>query len=1193
MEFRMDGYQKRFFSANKLFLSFFSVFYMATTFGMQVPGYPWPIFPLFPEQDAHYEIKSKKGVMSLRVNNSSRSEKIPYFEKRNFTQMEQLALQLAQSDIDQQKEPAQRFTVQGSAYVQYLQQRNHILTTIFNVLHKSIDAQLVLPTLQYDIKNQPTISSQLNDIFNKSLRELCDTSFAQDGQLKVLTQKDYEKIAYTLGVYLLQFLPDQECLKIVRQAEQAGIKGFKEFREFLESWSLSLKLTQEAIKDVWKKGVNFFTDSDAKHQQAIIDNQFNTDLNKIRNLYQESQFEEAHEIIDEYRERFRKKRRANTITDAEREQELLLARYRRQLIKHSQPMQRLQAIKDSSNSDVVQQVSIQVENQLIRHKTESDVTQQLVSSLYDIPANSLQSDENKEFKAAYDLFFNKKGLPTLFNYNDQALAHATIPAELQNVGHAKERMLLFKLASIKSTDAQFNKFLGSLISQLSAGMADTTNGHIYRVITQACYNALVNDKVSQTILDCPSFFQTPSSAQMRKLYDKTLDHVKTILTSIEQGSVEQQVCLEEALEALHRTWQRAIKGDKKAQEYLNNDFLSATSFLTEEAVMMDSLSTDSYLESTVWSEELNKQQVDLLITNNHSPINYEQFEKYKNLINILKSSEKTPHLDFIEQLIDDGDENTRAIKSFCADALEQWSDAQTTAARELAATAFLYGEIAYNHAQQNDNTIVSQYIELGRELLKYAQAAGNVVHRKAKNIYEQFNNALIYSDHFLSFAAKSLAHSTHLLIDGVNRFNSIVTAGNFRLPWEQLTMEEIIRTEPEFRMQKMQELLDDGVDLSELYSPEMMSAICFMASIACKNMPLFQIANKGLTLVALAGISMHFGTFFKLTGPQMLEVLLDGAIDMVLHNKFFGAAANKFDQLRKRSDEFGKLMRAAQKAGKTDVVNYCKQEIAKINKAGEVLKKAGEHLVSNMVESHGQPPTGNTNKTPWPNTPCHTIVNEFLKHRDLLEKKYGAQTVKEAIDYFNLDDAQKITTLTKRNIAAGAKETVVQQIEHMVQDIIDLDKDQRWKPLRFDIGKGKCDANSLEEVLIARKAEQNGLLPKIKCRDTRANAGDFIDVNGQSWDVKGMRSYSSPTQEYIFNKNEARKFVNSINNELAKPTNENIILNVSHLTQQDAKYLFETIKNKVPSNHLKRIIVVDRFTEMYNSCNFSQFLNEI
>ncbi len=88
-------------------------------------------------------------------------------------------------------------------------------------------------------------------------------------------------------------------------------------------------------------------------------------------------------------------------------------------------------------------------------------------------------------------------------------------------------------------------------------------------------------------------------------------------------------------------------------------------------------------------------------------------------------------------------------------------------------------------------------------------------------------------------------------------------------------------------------------------------------------------------------------------------------------------------------------MRAAQKAGKTDVVNYCKQEIAKINKAAKDLQKVGEHLVSNIIESHGQPP-----KVQWPKTPCPTIVNEFLKHRDLLEKKYGAQTVKEAIDYF-------------------------------------------------------------------------------------------------------------------------------------------------------------------------------------------------
>ncbi len=208
----------------------------------------------------------------------------------------------------------------------------------------------------------------------------------------------------------------------------------------------------------------------------------------------------------------------------------------------------------------------------------------------------------------------------------------------------------------------------------------------------------------------------------------------------------------------------------------------------------------------------------------------------------------------------------------------------------------------------------------------------------------------------------------------------------------------------------------------------------------------------------------------------------------------------------------------------------------------------------------------------------------------MLEKKYGTQAVKEIINICNLDDAQKITTLTKRNIAAAAKETVVQQIEHMVQDIIDLDKDQRWKPLRFDAGKnGKCDLGSIEEALVARIAELKGLIPTIRCRDPRANAGDFIDIKGQSWDVKSPRSYAPLTNEYIFDKT-FKGFMDKFKNDLLKKPQENIILNVSYLTNQDMIRLCNKLNGKLSQSDLQRIIVIDRFTPLNNEMDFAKFL---
>lgn len=168
-----------------------------------------------------------------------------------------------------------------------------------------------------------------------------------------------------------------------------------------------------------------------------------------------------------------------------------------------------------------------------------------------------------------------------------------------------------------------------------------------------------------------------------------------------------------------------------------------------------------------------------------------------------------------------------------------------------------------------------------------------------------------------------------------------------------------------------------------------------------------------------------------------------------------------------------------------------------------------------------------------------------------------------------IEEAKSILNLDYDNILLNRKDPVG-LLESTIKDLQKIDSNPRWKNFRFDPAKNyKCDFGTIEEAIAGIACEEQGLLRNLT-RDTRASAGEFIDSLQQAWDVKTAKSYSL-NGHYIFNKN---TFSESLKSELLKLTNENLIINVTHLIESDHKLLYELLQ-EFSKNEIKRIIIVD------------------
>jgi hypothetical protein len=121
--------------------------------------------------------------------------------------------------------------------------------------------------------------------------------------------------------------------------------------------------------------------------------------------------------------------------------------------------------------------------------------------------------------------------------------------------------------------------------------------------------------------------------------------------------------------------------------------------------------------------------------------------------------------------------------------------------------------------------------------------------------------------------------------------------------------------------------------------------------------------------------------------------------------------------------------------------------------------------------------------------------------------------------------------------------------------------DPRWNDLSQDPAhNGKVTENSKTEADIGLSLEHDGRLPGPIVRDP-TGASEFIDANGQHWDVKSPQSYYPGTTNKIppkkggftLDPNNKKNFQNKVDSQLQG--DENVIINTQNMDPADAQAL--------------------------------------
>ena len=116
-----------------------------------------------------------------------------------------------------------------------------------------------------------------------------------------------------------------------------------------------------------------------------------------------------------------------------------------------------------------------------------------------------------------------------------------------------------------------------------------------------------------------------------------------------------------------------------------------------------------------------------------------------------------------------------------------------------------------------------------------------------------------------------------------------------------------------------------------------------------------------------------------------------------------------------------------------------------------------------------------------------------------------------------------------------------------------MSSDDQAEELSRDGAKGgKIDTKSIREAEVGIRAEQDGLLDGPLRTDPSGNA-EFIDANGDLWDIKAFRS-TTPDGRPIF---DLERTLNAIQGEFL--VGENILLDIADLNFDDFSALVDAI----------------------------------
>ena len=212
-------------------------------------------------------------------------------------------------------------------------------------------------------------------------------------------------------------------------------------------------------------------------------------------------------------------------------------------------------------------------------------------------------------------------------------------------------------------------------------------------------------------------------------------------------------------------------------------------------------------------------------------------------------------------------------------------------------------------------------------------------------------------------------------------------------------------------------------------------------------------------------------------------------------------------------------------------------------------------------------------------SPCREL---FLKYDSLVTvaEKYGFANAEEAIRLLNLKHEGKFAKLVKP----------FEVTENLAKDLQKINSNSRWEKFKYDAAKGGAvSLSSIEEALAGIACEEQGLLKTLV--RSKGNAEEFIEnLPGgvkHFWDVKTFKS-NALNGKYIFDKESAIKAL--VKGYLCA---EDVILNITYLTEQDVDTLFKAIAKQFGEKEIRRTIVIHTSNPAKSTIDFLQLLRAL
>lgn len=183
-------------------------------------------------------------------------------------------------------------------------------------------------------------------------------------------------------------------------------------------------------------------------------------------------------------------------------------------------------------------------------------------------------------------------------------------------------------------------------------------------------------------------------------------------------------------------------------------------------------------------------------------------------------------------------------------------------------------------------------------------------------------------------------------------------------------------------------------------------------------------------------------------------------------------------------------------------------------------------------------------------------INEFLEVIKELAKKYGKENVLEALEAYNI------------NLHKASRKTCLIAINELTQILNEINLNPLFKTFKYDIAhnNGVTQSSILEALAGKACMEQKILSPLQRAKN---DGQDFVEIcSGKEWDVKTARSYSLEGLPIFI----VKDFIKAL--EIAYSKNENIIIQITDLSEIDLKTLYENLAKKFSIREFEKTVII-------------------